>query len=65
MTWVFAVPVVGFVVFLVVGSITGHVKLRSCCGVAAPRCDARMRDAFLAEANADQPSQPLDGRPAG
>jgi hypothetical protein len=61
MTWVFAVPVMGFLAFLVVGSITGHVKLKSCCGIADPRCDARMRDAFLDETNANKPSQPLDG----
>ena len=27
MTWVFAVPVAGFVLFLVVGAVTGHVKV--------------------------------------
>jgi hypothetical protein len=43
-----------FVVFLVVGSITGRVKMTSCCGIADPRCDARMRDAFPT----DQPDGP-------
>lgn len=68
MAWVFAVPVVGFVVFLVVGSITGRVDVRSCCGIADPRCDARMRDAFVDAAQESQdtrPSQPVDGRHAG
>jgi len=65
MTWVFAVPVICFLAFLVVGSITGHVSLRSCCGIADPRCDARMRDAFRDEADAPEPSQPLEGRHVG
>jgi hypothetical protein len=43
MAWVFAVPIVVFVFFLVVGSITGQVKMKSCCGIADPRCDARLR----------------------
>lgn len=53
---------VAVVVLLVVGSITGNVKMRSCCCIADPRCDARMRDAFLEDANAAEPSQPLAGR---
>lgn len=61
MAWVFAVPVMGFLAFLVIGAITGHVTLSSCCGAGDPRCDARMRDAFLDE----DPAEPLDGRPAG
>ena len=65
MTWVLAVPVLGFLAFLVLGSITGRVKLTSCCSIADPRCDARMRDAFLDGTDADQASAPLDGRHAG
>ncbi len=65
MAWVFAVPVVGFVVLLVVGSVTGRVKARSCCGIADPRRDARMRDAFLDGASTTDPSRPLDDRYAG
>lgn len=60
MAWVFAVPVVGFVVLLVVGSITGSVRMKSCCGTADPRCDARMREAFLDGASATKPSHALD-----
>ena len=61
MAWVFAVPVMGFVVFLVIGSITGPVKMKSCgASTSTPRCDARMRDAFPMRMN--MPSQPLDGR---
>ncbi len=47
MAWLFTIPVVAFVVFLVVGAITGRVKVQSCCAVADPRCDARMREAFV------------------
>jgi hypothetical protein len=36
----------GFVVLLVVGSITGNLKMKSCCRIADPRCDLLMRDAF-------------------
>jgi hypothetical protein len=50
MTWVFAIPVMAFLVFLVVGAVTGHVKLTSCCSIADPRCDLRMREAFLVDA---------------
>ena len=50
MTWVFALPVLGFLVFLVIGGVTGHVKLTSCCSIADPRRDSRMRDAFLEDA---------------
>ena len=65
MTWVFAVPVMCFLAFVVVGSITGRVKLTSCCGISDPRCDARMRDAFLDEATVSEPSDPVDGRHTG
>jgi hypothetical protein len=58
MTWLFAVPVLGFVAFLVTGAITGHVKLKSCCGIADPRCDARMRDAFVVDAGAGERPRP-------
>jgi hypothetical protein len=66
MAWVFAVPVVVFVVFLVVGSITGNVKMKSCCRIADPRCDARMRDAFSDEAYAQAvpPSHSMVDTPA-
>jgi hypothetical protein len=63
MAWVFAVPIVALVVLLVVGSITGNVKKKSSCCVSDPhRCDPRMWDGFLEDANATKPSQPLDGR---
>lgn len=35
-----------FLVLLVVGVVTGRVEVRSCCTVADPRRDARMRAAF-------------------
>ena len=36
--------VVGFVVLLVVGALTGRVKVRSCCGIADPSQDRRMSE---------------------
>lgn len=47
MTWVFAIPVMAFLVLLVVGALTHRVTVRSCCAVADPRADLRMREAFL------------------
>jgi hypothetical protein len=35
-----------FGVLLVVGGITGRIKVSSCCGIADPRNDLRMRGAF-------------------
>lgn len=35
-----------FLVLAVVGALTGRVGVRSCCAVADPRRDARMRAAF-------------------
>lgn len=35
-----------FLVWVVVGAVTGRVEVRSCCAVADPRRDARMRAAF-------------------
>ncbi len=34
------------VVLLAVGALTGRVRSRSCCSVADPRDDLRMRAAF-------------------
>ena len=65
MTWVFAVPVLAFLAFIVIGSVTGRVRLTSCCGVSDARCDARMRDAFLDGAHANEPSQHVEDRSVG
>lgn len=43
--------VIAFLVLLVVGAVTGRVKSRSCCSVADPRQDLRMRGAFEGEAS--------------
>lgn len=59
MAWLFTIPVVAFVVFLVVGAITGRVKVVSCCSIADPRYDARMREAFAdADHDESQPNSP-------
>lgn len=41
-----AILMIGFTAFLVVGALTGRVRLNSCCNIADPRNDARMRAAF-------------------
>ena len=46
MAYVFGIPCVLFLVFLVYGGLTGRVRLTSCCAVADPRRDLRMRAAF-------------------
>lgn len=38
--------VIAFLVLLILGALTGRVKSRSCCSVADPRQDLRMRGAF-------------------
>jgi hypothetical protein len=38
--------VVAFLVFFVVGALTGRVQSRSCCAISDPRQDLRMRGAF-------------------
>ncbi len=46
MAYVFGVPTLLFLVVLVYGGLTGRVRLTSCCAVADPRQDLRMRAAF-------------------
>jgi hypothetical protein len=55
----------GLVVFVVVGSITGNVRVKSCCGIADQRCDTTPARAFLDAANTTKPSRPADGGYAG
>lgn len=53
--------VVAFLVLLVVGGITGRVKLKSCCAVADPRRDARMRAAFADDPDVTVRGAEVDG----
>lgn len=46
---VLGVLAVGFVLMLALGAVTGRVRLNSCCAVADPRRDLRMREAFAEE----------------
>jgi hypothetical protein len=46
MAYVFGVPALLFLVTLVYGGLTGRVRLSSCCAVADPAKDLRMRAAF-------------------
>jgi hypothetical protein len=46
MVIVLGVIVAMFTVLLAIGAVTGRVKVTSCCSIADPRRDARMRDAF-------------------
>lgn len=55
MVIVLGVLVAVFLTALLIGAVTGRVTLTSCCAVADPRCDARMRSAF--ESPADLPER--------
>jgi hypothetical protein len=46
MVQVLGVVAIVFSVLLILGAITGRVTVKSCCAVADPRRDARMRAAF-------------------
>jgi hypothetical protein len=44
--YVIGIPVLVFLVALVYGGLTGRVTMTSCCSIADPRRDLRMRAAF-------------------
>ena len=46
MAYVFGIPALVFLVALVFGGLTGRVRMSSCCAVADPSKDLRMRAAF-------------------
>ena len=46
MPYVIGALAVGFLAFLILGAVTGRVRMSSCCTVADPRHDLRMRDAY-------------------
>jgi hypothetical protein len=46
MAYVFGIPALVLLVILVYGGLTGRIRLTSCCAVADPRKDLRMRAAF-------------------
>lgn len=54
-----AVLIVGFAI----GALTGRVRVRSCCAVADPRCDLRMRSAFPPELQSTDRAEAASGRP--
>ncbi len=45
-------------VLLVLGGLTGRVRLTSCCSIADPRNDLRMRSAYDAETGPDGARRP-------
>lgn len=46
MSYVLGVFAVLFLVFMIVGAVTGRVRASACCAVADPAQDLRMRAAF-------------------
>lgn len=57
MAYIVGGVLIAAVALLVFASHNGHVQLRSCCGVADPRRDLRMRAAFTDE---ESPCWPLE-----
>lgn len=55
MEYVLSGLVVAFLVALVIGALRGSVNVRSCCSIADPRRDARMRDAYSEDQYSDTP----------
>jgi hypothetical protein len=55
MQYVFGVPVALFLVALVYGGLTGRVRLTSCCALADPARDLRMRGADDEAESREQP----------
>ena len=56
MAYVFGVPVLLFLVALVYGGLTGRVRMSSCCSIADPSQDLRMRGAFENAETSERPS---------
>jgi hypothetical protein len=56
MAYVFGIPTLVFLVVIVYGGLTGRIRLSSCCTIADPRKDLRMRGAFEDADLADLPS---------
>ncbi|WP_157439478.1 hypothetical protein [Aeromicrobium sp. Root344] len=46
MPYVIGALAVGFLALLIVGALTGRVRMSACCTVADPRRDLRMRGAY-------------------
>lgn len=54
MVLVLGILVATFAGLVIVGGLTGRVTLKSCCAIADPRRDLRMRAAFLDTEPADE-----------
>jgi hypothetical protein len=52
--YLLATPVFLFLVALVVGGVTGRVQVSSCCSIADPSRDLRMRSAYGQPEGAEQ-----------
>ena len=46
MPYVIGALAVGFLAVLILGAVTGRVRMSACCTVADPKRDLRMRDAY-------------------
>ena len=52
--YLLAAPLVLFLILLIIGGLTGRVRLQSCCSIADPDKDVRMKESapIVADANA-------------
>lgn len=57
--YLIAAPLLIFVVALVVGSLTGRVKVQSCCGAPPPDRDLRLRTDEAAPTGTSAPAPPI------
>jgi hypothetical protein len=57
MEYVVGIPVLVFLLVVGYGGITGRVRLTSCCAVADPRRDLRMRGAFEDDDASEPPTR--------
>jgi hypothetical protein len=63
MAYIFAIPVLLICCALVYGGLTGRVRMSSCCSVADPSKDLRMRELSpnSEHANGDAPTDERQG----
>lgn len=62
MAYLFAIPVVLFLIVLVVGGLTGRVRTSPCCSTADPSRDLRIRASFETPEQLE-PANDLRARP--
>lgn len=60
MAYVFAIPVLLVLCTLAYGGLTGRIRMSSCCSVADPSKDLRVRGAFANSKHPNGDAVPMD-----